>query len=232
MVQSEFVAGWAMCKRDVIVRDIVKEMDLIFAERQSGADRVYRCIAPALIEEAAVFVESVEKVRICLRSKPVEIANLEVGPLNCDNQLFATFRSGEEPYEVAVIVRGPIVTTQELHGIVLGDMFGMLGHESLDTIPKRRDGLDIFIQTQNEAVLLPIVPHVFERIIANVAVKLNAGFNAPVPFKLLHQGMLEEKSRLEATHVPVADGVSIDDLSCSHVLTHSACFILIDEIGE
>lgn len=43
---------------------------------------MYGCIAPALVEEAAVPVQALEKVDVRLGPEPVEITNLKVGPLS------------------------------------------------------------------------------------------------------------------------------------------------------
>ena len=71
-----------MREGNMVVCDIVEEMDLILAEEKAGGNGVYRSIAPAFIEEAAIFVKSFEKVKVRLRTEPVEIPDLEVGPLN------------------------------------------------------------------------------------------------------------------------------------------------------
>lgn len=38
-------------------------------------------IAPPLIEESSILVELIEEVEISVRPQPVEVANLEIGPL-------------------------------------------------------------------------------------------------------------------------------------------------------
>ena len=56
-------------------------MDLLLLEHQTRGDGVHGRIAPALVEEAAVAVEGGEVVDVGVGSQPVEVANLEVGPL-------------------------------------------------------------------------------------------------------------------------------------------------------
>lgn len=70
-----------MCERDVVVGDLVEEVDLFLLEQEGRGDRVDRRVAPALIKETAVSVERVEVVEVLLRSQPVEVSDLEVGPL-------------------------------------------------------------------------------------------------------------------------------------------------------
>lgn len=70
-----------MCERDVIIRDVVKEMDFFFFEQEAGGDGVDGGVAPSLVEEAAVFVELLEVVEVGFGSEPIQVADFEVGPL-------------------------------------------------------------------------------------------------------------------------------------------------------
>lgn len=78
---SQFVPGGAVCEGDVIVGNVVEEMDLFLLEHDSRSNRVDGSITPAFVEEAAVLVEGLKKVQVCLGSKPVQVANFKVGPL-------------------------------------------------------------------------------------------------------------------------------------------------------
>ena len=137
-----------------------------------------------------------------------------------------------DAYHVAVIVGGTTVVTQKAQGVVFFDMLRVLLHEFLDTIPKRWNGLDILVQTKNKTVFLALVFHLLEWIVVNVAEELNAGLYSPVVFELVHQLVSEEESRLEATHMAVADGIAVDDLALGHVLSRLLCLFLINEVGE
>lgn len=133
---------------------------------------------------------------------------------------------------MTVIVRCATVIAQELHRVALDDVLGMSRHELAHAVPKRRDGLDILVQTEDEAVLLAVIAHVLEGVVVDVAVKLDAGLDAPVPFELVHQLVAEEEARLEAAHVSVADRVPVNDLLFRHIFPHLARLFLIDEVGK
>lgn len=127
---------------------------------------------------------------------------------------------------LAIIIRDP------LQGIVRGDVFRVLLHEFLDRIPQRGDGFDILVQTDHEAVLFAVVGHPLESVVLDVAEEFDAWLDAPVPLVLKHQRMLEKEARLIATHVSIADGVAVDDLTSTHVFTCFLSLRLVDEVGE
>ena len=131
-----------------------------------------------------------------------------------------------------MIVALPFVITQPLHRIAISNMFRMLLHEFLRAVPYRWDGLRILIQADDEAVLPLILRHNPERIKSNVAVKLDAWLDPPVPLVILHQWLAEEEARFETTHMSVAYGISVDNLPFCHVFPDFLGFILIDEIRE
>lgn len=55
-------------------------MELVLRRKQCGADGMNRCIAPALVIEAAGLVEVFEELAVGFASPEVEIADLKVGP--------------------------------------------------------------------------------------------------------------------------------------------------------
>ena len=131
---------------------------------------------------------------------------------------------------MTVIVGLSIIITQPLQGITCRDVLGKFLHEFLRTVPYRRDGFRIFVQTYYKTILFLIFRHNLERIEANVTVELDTWLDTPVPFVVLHQGLTEKETRFEAAHVSVADGVSIDDLPLCHVFSHLFRFVLIYEV--
>lgn len=66
----------------------------------------------------------------------------------------------------------------------------------------------------------------------DIAVKLDGGLNTPVVVVVEHQFLAEEESRLESTHVAVADGITVDNLALGHVLTDLLGLFLINPFGE
>lgn len=74
-----------MREGNVVVGDVVEEVDLILFEKETCSDRVDGSISPPLVEKPTVFVETVEEVDVRLRSEPVEVADLEIRPLDRNN---------------------------------------------------------------------------------------------------------------------------------------------------
>ncbi len=80
-VQSGLLTGWAVGEWNVVVGNVVKEMDFIFVQEETGSNRMYWGITPALIEESAILVKRFKVVEVGFGSEPVEVPNFEVGPL-------------------------------------------------------------------------------------------------------------------------------------------------------
>lgn len=131
---------------------------------------------------------------------------------------------------MAVIVGLAVVVTKELHRVVLDNVLREVLGEVLGSVPERGNGLNVFVQTESEAVLLFVVGHEFEGVVVDVAVQLNAGLDAPVPLVVEHQWVAEEKPRFVAAHVTVADGVAVDDLLLLHLLTDFGCLVLVNPL--
>jgi hypothetical protein len=175
---------------------------------------VDRRITPALVEETTRMVQRRKEINVGIRAKPVQVANLKVGP------------------EVAVVVCFTTVVAEEFHRVVFDNVLGVVLGEVFGGVPKRGDSLNVFVQAESEAVLLFVFGHVFERVIVDVAVQLDARLNTPVPLVVEHQGVAEKEARLVAAHVPVADGVTIDDLLLPHLVTDPSGLVLINPVGE
>ena len=180
-------ARWTVREWHMVVRDVIEEMNLAFVERQAGRDGVHGRVAPTLVEKATVAVEGVEVINVRVRAQPVEVPDLEVGP------------------EVAVVVGVAAVITQEAHRVVVGDVLRVRLDELLHALPQRGDRLDVLVQAEHEAVLLAVLRHELERVVADVAVELDARLHTPVPFVLHHQWVSEEEAGFVATHVAIAD---------------------------
>lgn len=133
---------------------------------------------------------------------------------------------------MAFVVFLTTIVTEESHRVTLGDMFGVILHELLYTVPESRDSLLVFVQTKHEAILLLVLGHETERIVMNVAEKFDAGLDSPVPFVVQHEWLTEEETRFEATHVSVTNGIAIDNLALRHIFTNLPRLILVDVIGE
>lgn len=78
MVETILLASWAMGKGNVVIRDVVEEVNLVFLQHQASCDGVNRRIAPALVEETSSMVKRCEKVNVCVGAEPIEVAYLKV----------------------------------------------------------------------------------------------------------------------------------------------------------
>jgi len=65
-ILSVLLASRAVREWDMVVRDVVEEMDLIFRKHESGGDGVNRCVAPSLVEEATVLIQRFKEVNVRL----------------------------------------------------------------------------------------------------------------------------------------------------------------------
>lgn len=214
VVKAVLLTGRAVGEGDVVVGDIVEEVNLVLLQHQSCGQRMDGRITPSLVEETTGAIEGLEIVDVGLGSEPVKVTNLKIGP------------------EVAVVVGLAVVVADELQRIVLGNVLGERLGEVLGCLPESRDGLDVFVQRKREGVLLVVISHELEGVVVDIAVHLDAGLNAPVPLVVEHQRVAEEEARLVAAHVPVADGVAVDDLLLLHLLADAGGLVLVNEIGE
>lgn len=73
-------------------------------------------------------------------------------------------------------------------------MLGMSFDELLGAFPKGGNGLDVFVQAEDEAILLLVVFHVFEGVIMNITEKFDTGLHSPVIFELSQKRMSEEEA--------------------------------------
>lgn len=209
-LQPRLLPRRAMRKWNMIIRNIIKEVNLLLLQHQSSSNTMHRSITPSLVEESSVLIQGVEVVRVCLASEPVEVADLEVRP------------------HVAVVVGLTAVVGNEVHGVVRGDVLRVVLHEILDTVPERWNSLNVLVQRKHERVLLAVVPHELESIIVDIAEQLHARLHTPIPLIVKHQLLLEEETRLKAAHMAVRNRVAINDLALLHILTDLLSLLLIN----
>lgn len=133
-------------------------------------------------------------------------------------------------YEVALVVGLTAILTDKLHGIATGDVLGVGLQELLHAIPECGDGVNVFVQTDDKAVLLIILLHEAERIVADITVELDAGLHAPVVFVVHHQRVAEEEARLVAAHMAIAFRITVDDLLATHLLSRLSGLILVNPV--
>ena len=78
LVNAHLFLRGTVGKWDVIISNVLEEMDLVIYQGESRSQRVDRSITPALVEEATVPIEYIEKVEVLVGSEPVQISDLEV----------------------------------------------------------------------------------------------------------------------------------------------------------
>jgi hypothetical protein len=80
-IQAGLLAGWTVSEWDMVVSNVIEEVDFFLLEEKTCGNGMDWSIAPTLIEETSILVELLEVVSVGLGSKPIQIANFEVGPL-------------------------------------------------------------------------------------------------------------------------------------------------------
>jgi len=81
VLDSQIFLQRAVGEWNVVVGNVVEKVDFLLGQEKTGSNGVYRGIAPSFVEEAPVFVKTCEEVNVGVRTKPVQVANLKVGPL-------------------------------------------------------------------------------------------------------------------------------------------------------
>ena len=132
---------------------------------------------------------------ILLATEEVQIADLEVGP---------EMASGVSVAALGVFGTSHVICNPLPH-VVVAQVRGVGGEETLSLWPKRRDTLRGVVEVDGEAVGLVAILHVPENIVVNVAEELNVGLNAPVVTVFLKSRVLVEHAAVPATHLVVGD---------------------------
>lgn len=82
VVNPCLLACWAVGEGYVVVGDVVEEVNFLFLQHETCGDGMDGGISPSLVEEPTILVESLKIIRVCLRSEPVKVTDLEVRPLH------------------------------------------------------------------------------------------------------------------------------------------------------
>lgn len=131
---------------------------------------------------------------------------------------------------MAQIIRIATVIAYEIQVVILCDVLWELVDEFLGSLPEGLDSCLVLWQTNDEAVLLVIVPHELEGVEMNVTEVFYAGLYTPIVVKLKHEFVSEKESRLIAAHVPVAFRVSVNDFFSLHRLPGFRSLVLVDPV--
>ena len=131
---------------------------------------------------------------------------------------------------MALVIVLPTIVANKVDRVALGDMFGVVRHEPLHTIPQRRNGFRILVQAKHKTVLLVILMQHPERIKRQVAEEINAGLHTPVVLVVEHQRVAEEEPGLVAAHMSITLRTAVDDFLLVHLLASVPRFVLIDPL--
>lgn len=80
-VQSGLFACGAVREWHMVIGDIVEEVNLFLLQEKTSRNGVDRSITPPLVKEATILIKGLEEVYVRFRSQPVQVTDLEVGPL-------------------------------------------------------------------------------------------------------------------------------------------------------
>jgi hypothetical protein len=133
---------------------------------------------------------------------------------------------------MALVVGLSVIVGNELHQVVGVDHLGELVHVLLGGLPQSLNGGAVLKQRNGETVGLIVLSHELEHIIVDVTVQLDGGLDSPVVLELVHDRVSPEEAGLVSAHMSVGNGVTVDDLLLSHLLSGSSSSLLINEIGE
>lgn len=107
--------------------------------------------------------------------------------------------------------RSPRLIYQPVQGIVVVEVFGVVGEELLGLGPQRRDGCGGIVEVDGESVCLVVVLHVAEDVVVNITEEVDVGLDAPVILGVGEGGVFVEEAAVPATHLVVGDLVCILD---------------------
>lgn len=108
----------------------------------------------------------------------------------------------------------------------------MLGDKLLCPRPQRLDALRGVIDVDDEPIGLVEVLHVVEDVVVDVAVKVDFGLDAPVPFVLEERGVLVEEARVPAAHLVVGEFLDVLDFLLRQEVGGGGEEVLVDPGGN
>lgn len=183
---------------------------------------MYRRVTPSLVEEATSTVQMVKVIFIWLAAPEVQIADLEVAPEV----------TGAVPVRLDVMLGPSGIVGQPPHGVVLVQIFRVLGNELHGLRPQRGDGLRSIVQVNREAVGFVVILHISEDIVIHVAEEVYVGLYAPVILHVCEGRVLVEEPTVPPTHLVIGYQAAVLDLL---LLEHLARFLeesVVDPGGD
>lgn len=168
---------------------------------ETERDTMHRRITPPLVEETSSTVQVIKVVFIRLTPPEFHVGNFEIAP-----EMTRRITVG------LLVMLGPAKAVGEpIQGVVLMEVFGVLGQE-LDRLgPQGRDGLGRIVEGDGEAVRFIVVLHVTEHVVVDVAEEADVRFDAPVIPRVLERRMFIEHAAIPSAHRMVRELISVLD---------------------
>jgi hypothetical protein len=197
-------------------------MNLGCVREETNTNRVYRSIAPSLVEETTRPIQMVEVSRILLAPEELHISDFEVGPE----------MAGRITISSLGVLRAKLVICEPVHHIVVRNIGGICGKELLGLGPKRWDTLRSVEKIDGETVCDIVVGHVTENVVVHVTEELDLGLDSPVVTVFGESGVLVEQATIPAAHLVVGDLVTILDILLLQDLRRLLEEIPINPLGD
>jgi hypothetical protein len=88
-IQSRLLSSGTMRKWHVIISNVVEEVNFLLLEHETCGNGMNWGIAPTFIKKSSILVKRFEIIGISLRTKPIEITDLEIRPLGSNQSKFS-----------------------------------------------------------------------------------------------------------------------------------------------
>lgn len=177
-------------------------MNLGCVREETNTNRMYRSIAPSLVEETTRPVQMVKVSRILLAPEELHVSDLEVGPEMAGRITISSFG----------VLRAELVISEPVHHVVVRNIRGVCGEEFLGLGPKRWNTLRSVEKVDGETVCNVVVGHVTENVVIHITEELDLGLDSPVVTVFGKSGVLVEQATVPAAHLVVGDLITILDV--------------------
>lgn len=170
---------------------------LVFKKPKSNT--VHRRIAPALIEETTRAVEMLKVVLVRFTPPEAHVCDLEIAPeVTCTVAIC-----------LQVVLRSPLVVCNPAHCIVRMKVLVVRCQEFECLWPELWNRLRRVVQLNGKAVGLVVVLHEAEDIVVDITEEVHLGLDSPIVLHIRKSWMLVKQPRIPATHLVVAEQVSV-----------------------
>jgi hypothetical protein len=139
----------------------------------------YWSIPPSLIIKPSRAIQILKILQIRLPPPKIERSNLKITP--------------KMTHIIVSIPPSPIIHNKP-QTIMLCNVLRMVPTKGTSGVPESRNGFSVFGESDDEGIDLLVFTHIGERVVGNGAVKVNVGFDTPVPGVFEEEGVTEEEA--------------------------------------